>query len=197
MKITADTFHTMVEENPSVFEHWDTPLEISGFVNCEGSPITHLSPHLIFSGTPDGEAANFAKCPNLKIATGTFQGWTNFGESGVEEIKDLHITYTHLGTMAAATFAGCKSLKIATGTYAGGVTFYESGIHSIHNLDIQAPNVNGFYTDFTDCPNLHSLKGWDLSKKFTIEPEKLAAEKERLALLKHKKENQLIELPFL
>jgi hypothetical protein len=49
-RITAEEFLGMIAENPSVFEHWDTPLEITEYVDCSHTNITHLSPHLTFSG---------------------------------------------------------------------------------------------------------------------------------------------------
>jgi hypothetical protein len=38
-KITAAEFYKMIEEDPSIFEHWNTPLEITEFVKCWKSPI--------------------------------------------------------------------------------------------------------------------------------------------------------------
>jgi hypothetical protein len=43
-KITADEFLAMIAENPSIFEHWDSPLEITESVDCRMNNITHLSP---------------------------------------------------------------------------------------------------------------------------------------------------------
>ncbi len=59
-KITAKEFFEMIKGNPSVFEHWETPLEITEFIDCEYSPITHLSKHLTFSGKDNhGDSAMF------------------------------------------------------------------------------------------------------------------------------------------
>jgi hypothetical protein len=197
-KITAEEFYAMITENPSVFKHWNTPLEITEFVKCDRSPITHLSKHLSFSGkNEDGRVAEFTHCPDLKIATGTFKGGVRFSYSGIEKIENLRITKaSKYGN--SVSFSNCKSLKIATGTYPGKVTFLHSGIHSIQNLHVETPNTNGNYGNFQKCPNLQTLEGWDLSKPIWIEPEKLASEKKRRAALqKFWKENQIEELPFL
>jgi hypothetical protein len=197
MKITANEFHKMILENPSVFEDWDSPLEITGYVFCKGTKITHLSKHLTFSGrNRGGECANFSKCKELKIATGTFHGFTNFEESGIEKIEDLHIPQTCTnGT--SASFAYCKALQTASGTYSGFVNFQHTGIHSIQKLYIKPTNENDIHADFYGCHNLKTLKGWDIYKKFNIELEKIVAEKKRLTLQKILKEMQPKELPFL
>ncbi len=283
-KITAKEFLAMIAENPSVFEHWETPLEITEFVDCKDSPITHLSPHLTFSGRniegdtayfdgcrhlqnatgtfhgyvdfgesgiesienltvtqPDNEgtAAKFTKCRHLKVATGTFHGFANFRDCGIESIENLTITQTD-NNGNAANFRACFNLKIATGNYPGFVNFEESGIESIQNLTVRKPNkigaaayfydclnlkmatgtyagfvcfensgiqqikeltitnADGDYARFTQCYNLHTLEGWDLSKQIEIEPEKLEVEKKRRASLeKFVKETTLPPLPFL
>jgi hypothetical protein len=201
-KITAKEFLRMISENPSVFEHWDTPLEITGFVNCKQSSITHLSKHLTFSGkNQEGEAANFAGCQNLKTATGTFHGFVYFANSSVETIENLLVTEADILNLAASFF-GCPNLKTASGKYAGWVTFGDSGIHSIRKLNISHTAEDGNYASFENCPNLTDLSNWDLSKKIKIEFGKLADEKirrkkELSALQKFHKENQIEELPFL
>jgi hypothetical protein len=196
-KISANEFYDMIEKNPRVFEHWNTPLEITESVSCIGSEITHLSPHLTFSGNDKASwAADFMLADNLKNATGTFHGYVRFQQSGIEKIENLTITKTNK-EQAAATFSFCKNLQIASGTYPGYIDFNHSNIQSIQNLHIKNPNIHGAYADFENCPNLQTLKGWDLSKEIWIEPEKLAAEKERRTLQKFRKENQPKELPFL
>jgi hypothetical protein len=197
-QITSTKFHAMVKENPSVFEHWNTPLEITEFVRLENSPITHLSPFLTFSGKNETGPgiAMFINCPNLKVATGNFEGAVLFELSGIERIENLK-TKTNNNNWSA-TFWGCKNLKIATGTYPGFVNFIHSGIEHIHNLQIENPNSQGQYADFTNCPNLKTLEGLDLSKKIEIEPEKLAAEiKRRNNIKRFAKKTQAQELPFL
>jgi hypothetical protein len=195
-KITAKEFLEMVAENPSVFEHWETPLEIIGYVNCKHSPITHLSQYLTFSEPQNGNSASFEDCENLKIATGTFHGWISFNRSGIEKIEKLHVIKDNKG--ASASFYQCKSLQIATGNYAGFVDFLESGIHSIQNLHIENPDEDGHYASFENCPNLKNLEGWDLSKEILNTPRKLKAEKKRRAALKkYHKETQVESLPFL
>jgi hypothetical protein len=179
--ITAQEFLEMIAKNPSVFEHWDSPLEITEYVSCLLSEITHLSPQLTFSGKDKaGWAADFMMATNLKNATGTFHGHVRFQQSGIEKIEKLIVTKSD-NDKCAAIFSYCANLKIATGTFHGCVDFSESGIHSIQNLHVQNPNADKYYAYFSDCPNLKTLKGWDLSKKIWIEPEKLAAEKERRA----------------
>jgi hypothetical protein len=196
-KITAAEFHTMISENPSVFEHWETPLEITEYVNCYESPITHLSQHLTFSGkNSDGATADFRRCKSLKIATGTFHNLVAFNSSGIEKIENLTIINTD-SALWAACFGGCKNLKIATGTYPGFVNFENSGIESIQNLHIQNPAYDENFACFRNCPNLHTLAGWDLSKKIGIEPQKLEVEKKQRKLHKFIKETQPEELPFL
>jgi hypothetical protein len=197
-KVTAKEFLEMIAETPSVFEHWETPLEITEYVDCNNSKITHLSPLLTFSGKDSwNNTAVFSDCKDLQIATGTFHYFVTFRDSSITKIDQLHIQNCHDSGLSAS-FARCKKLRIATGTYPGNVIFYESGIHSIQNLHIQNPHSNGNYADFLDCSNLQTLEGWDLSKQIAIEPHKLEAEKKRRASLKKFiKEIQPEELPFL
>jgi hypothetical protein len=196
-KITATDFLAMILENPSVFEHWETPLEITDFIDCSGYEITHLSPHLTFSGkTSLGFSANFSDCKFLKIATGTFKGFVNFRDSSVTKIEALHVGKNK--TEISCNFSGCKLLQLATGNFEGFVNFYESGIQKIENLRVQNPNEKGYYAEFRNCPNIHGLENWDLSKPIGIEPKKLQAEiKRRAALKKFHKETQTPALPFL
>jgi hypothetical protein len=196
--ITTEEFYAMIAENPSVFEHLETPLKITGYVDCNNCPITHLSKHLIFSGKhKDDWSANFSYCKSLQIATGTFNGFVTFGESGVQKIENLHITKP-CNAGWAASFENCKSLQIATGHYPGFVDFEGSGVKSIQNLHIGNTDINGNFVAFYHCSHLHSLEGWDLSKKTLIEPEKLKAEiKRRASLQKFVKETQAKTLPFL
>jgi hypothetical protein len=113
-QITAKEFYNMSEKNPSVFEHWETPLEIMEFVYCNNSKITHLSKQLTFSGkNQDGW---FAFCKSLKIATGTFHGRVYFSDSGIQKISQLLITNPDNADLSA-NFSYCKDLKIATGNY--------------------------------------------------------------------------------
>jgi hypothetical protein len=198
-RITAKEFYAMTDENPSVFEHWNTPLEITEYTFCTESPITHLSKHLIFSGRNEsGEAAEFKFCSNLKTATGTFQGYVTFAKSNIESIIELHVTKARHGDNWAANFHNCPNLQIATGTYAGFVAFAGSNIKSIHNLHIQSGDDENYYADFIRCSNLQNLEGWNLSKKIWIEEEKLQAERKRRAALQNfVKENKPQELPFL
>jgi hypothetical protein len=196
-KITAKEFYGMISENPSVFEHWETPLEITEHVDCRDSPITHLSPHLTFSGrSENGHAANFLRCP-IKIATGTFHGFVSFIKTKVEKIEKLKITGTD-GFNCAVSFAYCANLKIATGTYPGRVSFANSGIQKIENLEIKKEGDGDYFAYFQNCKKLQTLEGWDLSKPIKIEAEKIEAEKKRRQALKtfHQR-TPPNELPFL
>jgi hypothetical protein len=196
-QITAQEFLDMIKKNPSVFENWDTPLEITGFVICNDSPITHLSKYLIFSGKEsNGNTASFNNCDNLKIATGTFENRISFSNSRIEKIEDLKIIEMDEEGWAA-DFSGCNHLKIAEGKYPGFVNFHGSGIHSIQNLHIENPSNKKNYANFIACRNLQTLQGWDLSKQIVIEAQKLAAEKERRAILNFQKKHQPAILPFL
>jgi hypothetical protein len=196
-KVTAKEFLAMIAEKPSVFKHWETPLEITEYVDCTHSPITHLSKHLTFSGHNEcGNSANFEGCEDLKLATGNFKKIVLFSYSGVEKIEAL--TVGEPGDDDSAYFDNCPNLKIATGNFQGYVTFRYSGIEKIENLNIQNPNIPGNYANFYACPNLKTLEGWNLSKKINIEPQKLQAEtKRRAALKKFQKETQPENLPFL
>jgi hypothetical protein len=197
-RITAKEFYAMLEKNPSVFEHWSTPLEVTEYVDCEHSKITHLSKHLTFSGKNDAsDYADFSNCPNLQIATGTFHGFVWFANSGIQKIENLNIKNCDKDGWASC-FENCPNLQIATGTYPGFVSFFSSGVHSIQNLHIEKPNASRNFADFSQCSNLQNLEGWDLSKQILIEPEKLAAEKaRRIALQKFHIQNKPKELPFL
>ncbi len=183
----------MVDKNPSVFEHWETPLEITEYVYCDFSEIIHLSKYLTFSGKNDqGKCASFGHCKSLQTATGTFHGYVTFKTSGIQRIEELHILKPNIAQ--TADFSYCKSLKIATGTYPGKVNFSDSGAETIHNLHIQTAIQTA---NFSYCPNLKNLRDLDLSKPIEIEPEKLIAEKERRAVLKFNKETKPQELPSL
>jgi hypothetical protein len=190
-RITAWEFLGMIAENPSVFEHWDTPLEIEGHILCIGSPITHLSPYLTFkTDTALDTCATFGYCRQLQNATGTFYGSVSFGESGIKRIENLNIKHADKQGIAA-NFEDCLQLEIATGSYPGWVSFNKSGIHSIKNLQSEGSLC------LWNCPNLLDLSELDLSKPIIIEAEKLAAEKERRALLRYKQTAEPNPLPFL
>jgi hypothetical protein len=195
-KITATAFLSMIRDNPAVFEHWDTPLEITEFVYCNDSPITHLSNSLSFTGYNEfGDTARFENCQRLTTATGTFQKSVGFIKCGIHSIQNLHVLQK---SPNAASFVNCPNLQIATGTYPGFVNFYKSGIRAIQNLHIESPNNKGYYAGFFDCQNLHTLENWDLSKNMDIEPYKLKKElKRRAALKKFVQETKPQKLPFL
>jgi hypothetical protein len=197
-KISADEFYRMVLGNLSIFKTLETPLEVTEYLNCKITEITHLSQYLTFSGrNKDGEVGDFSSCRNLKVATGTFNGLVDFSGSGIERIENLHITQGNWEGNAAC-FHGCKSLKIATGNYRGCVDFQHSGIHSIQNLHIKHGNSDGVFAEFKDCSNLKTLEGWDLSQRIWIEKEKIEEEiKRRQSLKRFHTETQIPKLPFL
>jgi hypothetical protein len=201
-KITAKEFYAMVLENPSVFEHWETPLEITDAIHLANSPITHLSPQLTFTGkNTDGWSAWFENCKQLKTATGVFKNPPCFYTCHIEKIENLVIQNATKNGLAAS-FYGCYALKIATGNYPGFVDFKRSGIERIENLHIENPYSDGEYADLRHCKNLHSLAGWNISKPLTIEWEKLEAEKNRIekqkeAIKDWKEKTDPSPLPFL
>jgi hypothetical protein len=197
-KITAVEFLVMILKNSSVFEHWNTPLEITEHVDCEKYDITHLSSYLTFSGRNDvGETAKFDHCKNLETATGTFHGYVTFAFSGIQKIENLNILQSDIWNMAVS-FSSCKALQIATGTYPGFVNFADSSINTIQNLHVKNPDTDGDYASLRKCHKLQTLEGWDLSKQIRIEPEKLASEiNRRAALKKFHTETKIEALPFL
>jgi hypothetical protein len=198
-KINRDTFYDMITENPSVFKDWNTPLEITEFVDCcRDLKLTHLSPYLTFSGkNEDGVSADFSHCPKLKIATGTFHGTVWFNESAIETIENLEVKGTD-DNGVSGYFWYCDQLKTASGKYEGCADFSESAIESIQNLHIETTNSEGYHVDFSNCKNLKRLDGFDISKKIRIEPQKLKAETNRRKSLKtFIKKSQPDELPFL
>jgi hypothetical protein len=156
-KITAAEFLAMIAENPSVFEHWNTPLEITEYVECKNSPITHLSPHLTFSGKDFEEtSASFYKCKNLKRATGNFKGTLLIWNSGIETIENLHVGKDKYGY--SASFPFCQNLQIASGNFEGFVSFEKSGIKKIENLNVGKDKA-GISASFCGCPNLKIATG--------------------------------------
>jgi hypothetical protein len=146
----------MIAETPSVFEHWDTPREITEYVCCDFSEITHLSPYLIFSGKDsDGKVADFESCPNLKIATGNFKGRVDFRNSAIEKIENLNVGKNKRGD--SASFYMCP-LKIATGNFEGCVSFKCSGVEKIENLHA-GENKYGRAAWFDLCEFLKTATG--------------------------------------
>jgi hypothetical protein len=195
-QITAKEFYAMTLRNPSIFKDWNTPLEITEYVNCKGSKITHLSRHLTFTeSNEEGWSANFSHCKALVIATGTFYKYVNFENSNVQKIENLIVGKDY--NWDSASFKGCSQLQTATGNFVGFVDFSESGITKIENLNIKNPGECETYANFFECPNLQSLGDWNLSNPIIIESKKAEAEKERRALQKFQQETQPKPLPFL
>jgi hypothetical protein len=195
-KITANQLYALLNANPSIFKDWNTPLEITGEVELQNHPITHLSPLLTFKNEAD-----FSYCPNLVCATGTFESTVFFNESEIQTIEELHIKGTDQYGRSAS-FYNCQNLEKAAGTFEGSANFNNSSIKTIENLKIRNPDKENFYADFFQCDNLKNLEGWDLSKPIEIERYKIEAEKERIeketrSIQKFQKENKPKELPFL
>lgn len=158
-RITSDYLKRAVKTDPSWASKLTVPVEITDYCNMARSKITHLSPLLHFSGrNKEGECANFSRCLDLKVAEGSFAGFVNFDESGVEKIGDLNITaYDQDGY--AASFADCPKLKVAEGIFPGYVGFSNSGIEQIGKLHIASPDTDGNAASFDGCPKLKVAEG--------------------------------------
>lgn len=157
-QITARKFKAAVKLDPAWALTLTEPVEITDYCNMTGSKISHLSQMLHFAGgNKEGDAASFACCHHLKVAEGTFNGFVNFSESGVEKIGNLQITAPN--KKGAASFSCCKNLKVAEGTFPGCVCFKESGITRIGELNITAPSAYGFAADFFCCKSLELAEG--------------------------------------
>ena len=168
MKMTGEEFCKLIKKDPSWCKNLKESLEITTYVLLTGSNITHLSPLLTFSGRDEyGVVAHFNRCKKLKIATGTFNGFVSFRNSGLEKIKGLTITETDV-TVDSASFIACKNLKVATGNYKGCVSFYGSGVETIKNLIIKNPNTDGEKAHFNQCPIKYVPKEYR-EKNFTFE----------------------------
>lgn len=170
MKMTASEFRQLTEENPNWCSKITEPIEVIEYLNMNGSNIEALSPLLIFSEKHGNEGvASFQRCPNLKIAEGTFHGFVTFNKSGIEEIGDLKITQPN-DYGRAAYFYSCSRLKIARGTYPGFVSFSHSGIEKSTDLVVTKPDMDGDAAYFDDCPNLKRIRG-EFNGKLTGEVE--------------------------
>jgi hypothetical protein len=192
-KINAKHFLKMVEENPSVFKDWNTPLEIEGFVNCQNSEITHLSPHLTFLNH-----ATFADCPNLENAAGTYYGAVSFAKSSIQSIdskfrvfgetNDFTFTDNYPkgkgGLMLSTDFSHCKNLKNLNGNFAYPTRVTHCSIETLHNYTVENPERESteIYGDFLTCPNLKNIEGWDLKKDIYVDSKLLAVEQIRVGV---------------
>jgi len=156
-KMTGEEFVKIVEIQPDFCKNLTEPLEVTTYVDLYRENITHLSPLITFSGDNGiGCAAHFHSCKNLKIATGTYEGWVYFGNSGVEKIENLIVTGTDR-VNNSASFYGCKNLKVATGNYEGFVNFSKSGVETIKDL-------NAKETCFVGCKFRY------LPRKYRLQP---------------------------
>lgn len=158
-KINADQFERWVERDPAWAFKLSEPVEISDFCYLCSSPITHLSPFLHFTGTDiQGTAAVFQSCRSLRVAEGTFHGFVDFHNSGIERIGDITVTQPRYEGYAAS-FTECKALTVAEGTFPGHVDFNNSGIERIGDLVITQTNTDGEAVCFCNCKNLRVAEG--------------------------------------
>ena len=151
-KITGEEFCELINQNPSWCKDLKEPLEITTYSNVGYSKITHLSPLITFSGKSiSGCVADFDNCKNLKVATGTFNGYVDFTESGIEKIENLLVKgVDHKGM--SASFYLCEKLKVATGTFEGFVNFNDSGVTTIKDLIIEKVDTDKEKARFYHCP---------------------------------------------
>jgi len=85
-EISAEEFTNFVTKDPNWASRLTSPIFIKGEVNLKNHPISELSIYLHFQ-----DAADFSDSPNLKIATGTYNGHVNFSETSIEGIENLII----------------------------------------------------------------------------------------------------------
>lgn len=151
-QITAKQFKDEIWKDYAWASKLKEPVEVTEYCDMGGSRITHLSTFLHFTGKDiKGKTASFSKCPNLKCAEGTFDGFVDFSESGVETIGELHCGTNNSGY--SASFRSCNALISARGNYPGAVAFAASGVHQIEDL-VCGMNRVGVSASFTGCLNL-------------------------------------------
>ena len=152
MKITGKKFINLIKKDPSWCLNIKEPIEVTTFTDLANSPITHLSPLLTFSGENEsGWVADFSDCKNLKVATGTFNGFVYFGYTGIEKIENLTVKEVDIEG-DSASFWGCSNLKVATGNYTGMVNFQGTGVTTIKDLIIKNTEIMGNKASFFKCP---------------------------------------------
>ena len=195
--MTGKEFVDSINKNPSWCASLKNPLEVTTFADLYGSLITHLSPLITFSGRDaSGNSADLSYCENLKVATGTFNGFISFVNSGVEKIEKLNITGASING-DSINFSGCENLKVATGTYKGAAVFHSSGVTTIKNLNIETPNDQGRMAYFRGCPITYVPKKYR-TKKFqfdkTIKKQSDLIDIRQAAINKIKSESNNIEI---
>ena len=117
----------LIKDNPSWCKNIKEEIEVTTYVSFTSSKLTHLSPLSTFSGKNiEGWSANFSKCKNLKVATGTFEGTVNFDNSGITTIKDLIIKNPNKYG-GKATFKGCP-IKYIPKEYRGAEYNFDKGV---------------------------------------------------------------------
>ena len=158
-RFTFDQFRAAVANDPAWASKLTEPVEITDICELKGSPITHLSPLLHFTGRDEnGICAYFENCKSLKVAEGTFSGSVMFSFCGIEKIGKLSIVQPQ-NDGNAAWFYRCASLKTAEGTYPGFVSFDLCGVTKIGNLNIIVPNKKGEAASFCGCGLLSVAEG--------------------------------------
>lgn len=142
-ELTLEEFQRRIEIDPGWAQHLTHPVIIHDYCDLRDSKITHLSPHMYFSGSDTfGRSASFMNCPNLKVAEGNFRNGVDFGDSGVERIGDLKIEQPD-DNGVAADFSGCKKLREVHGTFPGQLQCQNSGVVRVFNLNITQASEEG------------------------------------------------------
>ncbi len=161
-KITAEDFEKAIMLDPAWASKLNEPVEITTFCEITSSDISHLSPHLHFTGKNCcGMVAEFWFCQNLKVVQGTFHGGVSFSQAGIERIDYESFAVTECRGVAATTFSSCFDLKVAEGTFAGPVYFSSCGIERIDpkKLIITPTGEKGMVAIFDECPRLKVVEG--------------------------------------
>jgi hypothetical protein len=154
--ITPAQFLRNIYEDPSWCKNITAPLMVNRKINISHSPITHLSPYLIFN-----YYAEFIKCPDLRVVTGKFKEGVLFSKCGVNKIQDFSAEVFDNTTphSYSAQFLFCPNLAVAEGSYFGGVSFASSGVQKIGDLNLNNRNKVGAVANFTNCKKLEVATG--------------------------------------
>jgi len=150
-KMTGEEFEELINKDPSWCLNLKENLEVTTYANLVYSKITHLSPLITFSGRDKfGWSADFERCKNLEVATGTFEGAVSFSDSNIQKIENIKVN-AHSENGYSATFLLCN-LKVATGTFSGFVQFSDTGIETIKDLIIRDSDLDNEKARFFHCP---------------------------------------------
>ena len=144
-KINAEEFLRLTKNNSSWAAELTKPLEVCGFLRADKSPITHLSPHLHFTGENSSNwSASFENCRLLTKAEGKFSGAVSFIQTGITEIGEIEVEMGKKESRGlSCTFFNCKQLKEARGKYKGRVYFGAAGIRTIGELECKEADFSG------------------------------------------------------